>query len=757
MFIKFSTNTIIHISYILLLLLNKSNVVCSNSAPTTATSTNNNNVPLDYDLNDDGRLSISVGISWPKVITMFNDEEFDVRAHLSWMQIDPPNTSSSNILRWVTTFDGNDVGSGEISLLSSLDLPKIIDVGKATAYSSGTHKIEVTLYLDDNITKIKRQYESIPAGVSIVPIIVVMLLSVIKHSPTFAMCTGIIIGSCIITGGVYEGVRYAISNVIVKVLTNPKNISVFVFFSTFSGLISLMEKSGGIDGFAKVLSRYVKNSKGGQFVVFVSGVCFFFDSYSSILTVGGLCYPITDRLFISREKLAFLVDSTCSPVISIMPISKWISFVANLLQEELDSMKKLKEDGDDIPDGLPTSGTEVFLATIKYRYYPIFMLFFIPCIIAFDRDFGPMLIAERKVFIYGRTDGGDGREERSKNEVSNKPKPDTPKLWYNMAIPIILLITFLLLGTIVVSNEVGVEQTIREKINNSDSNKVILIGTVSTTICVIPLYLFQFVKDGVLYLPGPSALRLFWIKYRYPPTTIEDANEYPRQLLTMFEFKNTFVNGIIRVQSFFAVLTLAWGIALITTQIGTDRFFATKIISSFHINSLPTFAYVTSCLMSLATGTSFGTMTIMITLITKPSWTLSKGDLDSFYQVIGAVLSGSIFGDHVSPISDTTLLSSYACHCGHMQHVMTQAPYALVPGLLAILCGTLPVGYKLYSNVVGFILGLICTALIILLLGKKLVARDGSYDILTEISMLFVNRPDLMVLKRDTAMVDSSY
>ena len=275
-------------------------------------------------------------------------------------------------------------------------------------------------------------------------------------------------------------------------------------------------------------------------------------------------------------------------------------------------MKKLKEDGDDIPDGLPTSGTEVFLATIKYRYYPIFMLFFIPCIIAFDRDYGPMLIAERKVFIYGRTDGGDGREERSKNEVSNKPKPDTPKLWYNMAIPIILLITFLLLGTIVVSNEVGVKQTIREKINNSDSNKVILIGTVSTTICVIPLYLFQFVKDGVLYLPGPSALRLFWIKYRYPPTTIEDANEYPRQLITMFEFKNTFVNGIIRVQSFFAVLTLAWGIALITTQIGTDRLFANNIITILDVRSLPTVAYVTSCLMSLATGTSFGEITYKV-------------------------------------------------------------------------------------------------------------------------------------------------
>ena len=173
-------------------------------------------------------------------------------------------------------------------------------------------------------------------------------------------------------------------------------------------------------------------------------------------------------------------------------------------------------------------------------------------------------------------------------------------------IPIILLIVFLVTGIVNSGSDGQSGQSIIDKINKSDSNQALLVGTVATSLCMIPLYQLQFVKDGMLKLPTISLVKKLWVKYCYPPTTLEEDSYFPRQLMTMQDFKISFVVGISRVSSFFAVLALAWSIALVTSQIGCDRFFAAYIFTQFDIRVLPTFAYVVSCLMSLATGTSFG-------------------------------------------------------------------------------------------------------------------------------------------------------
>merc|ERR1712157_24235 len=226
----------------------------------------------------------------------------------------------------------------------------------------------------------------------------------------------------------------------------------------------------------------------------------------------------------------------------------------------------------------------------------------------------------------------------------------------------------------------------------------------------------------------------------------------PKQLMTFNEFKDTFVFGLCRMASFLVLLTLAWSIALVVVDVGLNRLFATWIEKNFDVHFLPTLSYVISSLMSLSTGTSFGTMAIMLSLVVSPAWILSNGDLEIFYLTVSGVLSGSILGDHVSPVSDTTLLSPYACRCKHMAHVSTQAPYALVPGSLAIFCGTLPVGFKLYSNYVGIIIGFISMILSVFIFGVKLINKGGRFDFFQELSMLFFTRPELIELKRDTAL-----
>ena len=192
-------------------------------------------------------------------------------------------------------------------------------------------------------------------------------------------------------------------------------------------------------GFTRFVSKFAKTQRSGQYAVYITGCMIFFDDYANCLLAGETMKPLTDLLMVSREKLAFIVDATAAPVASISPVSSWVGFEIGLIVQEVVKLEEKYGKGNLT---ITTSGLAIFLQSVKYRYYPIFMIFLMFCIIGFKRDYGPMLIAERKVTIFQRTDGGDGKgKQHSTGEhKANQPNLDAPLYAFNMLIPVIVLV-----------------------------------------------------------------------------------------------------------------------------------------------------------------------------------------------------------------------------------------------------------------------------------------------------------------------------
>jgi len=352
--------------------------------------------------------------------------------------------------------------------------------------------------------------------------------------------------------------------------------------------------------------------------------------------------------------------------------------------------------------------------------------------------------------VYGRTDGGDGTQEDVKkvDDDGNAPQEGTPKHWYNMIVPLILLIFFIFYLLVESGSDGSSNQSFTDKIANADSYYALLIATMATALCMLPFYYMQLIQNGKTLLPTPSVLKNIWQQYRQPS---EDSDSFIKPLITLHEFVHSFILGMSRVFTALVVLTLAWAVGHVMIDVGANRMFALIILDGgLHPNMLPTLSYIISCFIALATGTSWGTMTIMFPLITGPTYAASNGDLNIFYATIAGILSGAIVGDHISPISDTTVLSSLASRCKLMAHVSTQAPYASIPGVFAIVLGTLPVAYGVYSNGISILLGFVIMAVVTMLLGVQVINKSGRFDIITELIMMLKKDSELHELKNDT-------
>jgi Na+/H+ antiporter NhaC len=244
-----------------------------------------------------------------------------------------------------------------------------------------------------------------------------------------------------VSGNIKDGFKTTLDTYILGALADIGHVYVILFSLFLSGLVGMMEKSGGMYGFTKDIAVWATTARTGQLACFCVGILVFFDDYANLLLAGGTMRPLFDMLCISREKLAFIVDATAAPIASISPVSSWVGFEVNLIQDQLDRIIELE--GANIT--IKTTGLGVFLQSIKYRYYPIFMIVMMAALIYSERDFGTMLIAERKTRVYKRTDGGDGKGKagQADAEAHNGPNEGTPLAAWNMFMPILLLVRFL--------------------------------------------------------------------------------------------------------------------------------------------------------------------------------------------------------------------------------------------------------------------------------------------------------------------------
>ncbi len=507
----------------------------------------------------------------------------------------------------------------------------------------------------------------IPLWMSVLPSLVAILLAFILKEVFTALFSGILIGTTVVYFyqgnslflALGKGILAVVDTYVLNSLFDRGHISIIVFSMAIGGMVQLISANGGMQGVVDRLSRLARGARSGQFVTWLLGVVIFFDDYANTLVVGNTMQPVADRLKISRAKLAYIVDSTAAPVAAIAFVTTWIGAELSYIQDGIDKI------------GLNMSAYQVFINSLAYSFYPVLTLIFILLLIWQNRDFGPMLKAERHARLGERPlHEPTSQTEKTdfKNYLSNGKKPKA----FNAVVPVLVIIFGTLGGLLFTGWDKAVwgnqalsfATKVSETIGHGDSYKALLWSSIS----------------------GLGIALLLTVSQRL--LRIHDAMEHV-------------VEGFRVMLTAILILTLAWSVALVTEHLHTADFISAVMLKlSFSPFVVPALTFILGALVAFSTGTSWGTMAILYPLLLPSSWLLTQQAglehgqaLSIFYSVVSAVLSGAIVGDHASPISDTTILSSISSGCNHIHHVETQMPYALTVAGVALAAGIIPTSF----------------------------------------------------------------
>lgn len=532
-----------------------------------------------------------------------------------------------------------------------------IELSNGSADTSISTKLSGDIFINlVGITEIELKTKSIPGFLSIVPPLLAILLALALRQVIVALVMGIFVGCFFI----YDfnpllAFMSMIDTVLLNTLIDSSNMSIIVFTLLFGGVVGLISANGGTKGMANLIIRFAKTRRSGMLSSWLMGIVIFFDDYANTLIVGNLMRPITDKLKISREKLAFIVDSTSAPVTSLFIVSTWIGFEIGLIQDGLRTIASTE------------NAYDVFLRTIPYRFYPIAMIFFVFITSYMKRDYGPMYHAEVRA-SNGQVSRPGAKIPDDLTETTNFLHNGDRIRWYNAVIPILLLVLGTILGLAYTGMNSLAEQGItnygiREIIGNSDSNKALMWSSLFACIVAIIMTLSQ-------------------------------------RIMNLSDTIDSWFRGVRSMLLAIMILILAWGISSVTEQMQTANYIIHMLSDSLNPRFLPVIVFIVCAITSFSTGSSWGIMAIMMPIVIPLSHAVtSHADMSSsdsiliLHGVISSVLAGSVFGDHCSPIADTTILSSMASSCDHIDHVRTQLPYALTAGVICIFVGDIPTAF----------------------------------------------------------------
>ena len=530
----------------------------------------------------------------------------------------------------------------------------------------------------------------LPLWVSILPPLLAILMALLFREVYSALFLGLLLGTTAIAwsaGGnilasVGQGFLLIAEHYLIQAVLDEAHLSIIIFSMLIGGMVQVITRNGGMQGVVNKISRYARSPVSAQMVTWAMGVSIFFDDYANTLVVGNTMRPLTDRMKISREKLAYIVDSTAAPVASIAFITTWIGAELSYIQDGAANL------------GIQESAYGIFLHSLQYAYYPIFTLVFLLILIKSQKEFGPMWKKET-------------RARQSRSLMEDHPSADDQALlgsythkasWYNAVIPVAIVVLGAIAGLIYTgleniqwNSENGLLHNLSAVVGASDSFRALLWSS----------------------LGGAAAAVLLSVS---------------QKLLSLRESMEALVDGFKSLLTAIVILVLAWGLALITEHLHTATFLSQLMIEMQLSPALvPAITFVLAALVSFSTGSSWGTMAILYPLILPAAWMIGESsgleyasNLGIFHNTISAVLAGSVLGDHCSPISDTTILSSLASGCDHVEHVRTQLPYALSVGAVALFAGTLPAAFGLSPWII-FPLGFVLLWLILRIAGRRVV------------------------------------
>ena len=546
--------------------------------------------------------------------------------------------------------------------------------------ASGTYNVTVTHAGGTSTASVR----AIPGFVTVLPPILAIIMALVFRQVVIALFAGVWLGAFVVTGdNILDSFFYVVTHYVVNSLAGDggaDHTAIGVFTLLLGGMVGVFSRIGGTKGVVNEISKLATTPRRGQLSTWLMGVAIFFDDYTNTLIVGNTMRPITDRLKISREKLSYIVDSTAAPVACIAVITSWVGFEISLIKDAFDSI------------GIDRNPLTTFIASLQYSFYPILTLAFGFAIAYTTRDFGPMLKAEKRARTTGKLLSEKAVPISDMDHDISFDAADKPR-WYNAAIPILVVVLGTFIGLVwsgrsSLVESVATSWTIMDTIRESNSFDALLWSSLAGCVVAMLLGLTQ-------------------------------------RLASLTEIMNAWVSGVKTMIPALIILVMAWGIGQVCTDLKTADYLVHKLSGFLNPAMLPTIVFLVAAAVSFSTGTSWGTMTILtpisvplVVRVTEMN-AITGGQFESILLAsIASILAGAVFGDHCSPISDTTIMSSMASGADHIDHVRTQLPYAGVVAFVAILLGYIPAGF----NVPSFItltVGLAVVVAIVRFLGRS--------------------------------------
>ena len=471
---------------------------------------------------------------------------------------------------------------------------------------------------------------------SLLPPVIAIALALITKEVYSSLFVGITVGAMLYAGGNAETalntLLYHESAGLVVNLTDISHASILVFVTLLGTMVVLVNQSGGAAAFGRWASVHIKNRVGAQLVTVLLGLLIFVDDGFNCMTVGSVMRPLTDQHKVSRAKLAYLIDSTAAPICIIAPISCWAAAVSYAVPEEYN-----------------INGFSMFLRTIPYNLYALGTIVMVLALILLRVDYGPMKKHEENALKGDLfTSGGSQFEEDSVHSSEKGRLSD-------LVIPVVSLIILCIVGIAYTGGAFSGAGLI-DSFANADSARGLVMGSLIALLLTLWLYM-------------------------------------SRSVMSLKDFMGAFAAGFRSMCAPMIILILSWNLSGITGLLGAPEFIHGIVeASAGSVQMLvPALVFVVSVFLAFSTGTSWGTFSILIPIVCA----VYPADSEMLVIAISACLAGAVCGDHCSPISDTTIMSSAGAHCDHINHVNTQLPYALT---VAAVCA---VGYLL-AGIIGY-------------------------------------------------------
>ncbi len=536
---------------------------------------------------------------------------------------------------------------------------------------------------------------------TLLPPFIAIVLAIITKEVILALFIAVFSGAFMLNiadSSIFDAIIAAFREVVYKILNSlasKGNAGVVLQVLSIGGTVALITKTGGMRVIAHHLAAKAQKAKSSQFATWLMGFVVFFDDYANALIVGPIMRPLTDRFKISREKLAFIVDSTAAPIAGIAIVSTWIGMELSVIRSGYDLVSADILASLNLASG-EINAFEIFMQTLPYRFYNLFMLIFVVMTIYMGREFGPMLKSERAASVI-QNDAQSGN-----TDSVLEPKSGIKLYAINAIVPLLILIIFAFIGFYFTGYENIKDVEILQKIDAEPLSLFALQQTFGASTASVVLFQAALLASIVAICMG-IYFKAFSLK----------------------EGVATWLHGAKTMTMIVIILLCAWALTSIIKELGTSLYLVDLLSAKTPLIMLPGAIFLFASITAFSTGTSYGTMGILMPLIIPLAISvglyneLQGANLHQYTLFcISGVLSGAIFGDHCSPISDTTILSSMGAKCDLIAHVKTQTPYCVSVCLISLICGYIPITLGV-SVWLCWLAGILAMTALLMVLGRK--------------------------------------